>query len=104
MPSPAEIRDQDMMVEGIWGRHATFGSRFEVQAWGPIARPVIEQPAPKKKTRRIAPVAEKPKKPRTRRLSAVPPSPAPSKAAVQSTNDWYAQSGGQGDSLDLLDQ
>ncbi|WP_299083407.1 hypothetical protein [uncultured Paraglaciecola sp.] len=109
LPTPDELRNCDLDIIGTWGVHAVYGGRFDVLAWGPVERPKAPPPKPKGKTRRIGAAPEPaPAKPRTRRL---PPKAAnsartakASKSDVELTNDWYAQSNGQGDSLDFLDK
>lgn len=34
LPTPAELRDGDMMIEGTWGWHVKYGGRFDVEALG----------------------------------------------------------------------
>lgn len=100
LPTPAELRGGDLDIIGTWGTHAIYGGRFDVLAWGPLARPTASPERPKGKTRRLGPAPEpvKPAKPKTRRLPAKPAKH--SRADIAATNDWYAAGG---DSLDFMD-
>ena len=101
LPTASEVANCDLEILGTWSRHAVFGPRFDVIGWRPLERPKAAPPA-KAKTRLLGPPLEavKPAKPKTRRLPAKPAKGGKaSRAAIGSTNDWYAN---RGDSLDFL--
>ena len=105
-----------MVIQGTWGWHAKFGSRFDVDAWAPIPRAAADKPvAPAepvpRKTRRLAMVPEalitpvvaaKPVK-ASKAARRSPRRTAPNAKAIEQTTDWYSESGGKGDSLDFMD-
>ena len=90
LPTPTELRDSDLTIEGTWISHQKYGRRFDVEAFGIVKRPVTRsEPDKRKPTRRLSAVPAKPVKPvrkPTRRIK-------PSAGQVENTNDWYAKTG-----------